>query len=123
MRAGWRRSTASARYARTWALAALHDLALPLDRVAGLDAGGAELAQRAHHVRAADDADVEDVGDDAAQREADRRRAQGVDEGVVPLVAIADATDQRAHLRLHGRVARDEVGDAARVARRDIASA
>ena len=45
----------------------------------------------------------QDVRDHTAEREADRRRAERIDERIVPLVAIADAPDQCGELWLHRR--------------------
>ena len=83
------------------------------DRVAGLDVANAELAQDVHHRLPADHRDRQHVGDHAAEREADRRRAQRVDERVVPLVAIADPPDERGEPGLHRRQPRRLTGDAA----------
>ena len=61
------------------------------------------------------------MGNHAAEGEADRRRAERVDESIVPLVAIADASDQRSELRLHHSQPRLQRRDAALVARRNVA--
>src|SRR5262249_10629913 len=88
-------------YFWTRKLAARRAQSLPLDWIASLDIRDAELSQHVDYSLSADHRDGQDVCDYAAEGEADRRGAQGVDEDVVPLVSIANASDQRGELRLH----------------------
>src|ERR1041385_821360 len=104
-----------------WLRACRHR-ALPLDRIAGLDLRDSELAQHIDHGLPASHADGEDVRDHAAEAEADRRRAQRIDEHVIPRVAVADAPDERGELGLHRRQAGLLPGDGSIAFVREIAA-